>query len=282
MCLETIVMVFLMAAQEPAAPEKAPAVQTKESAERKLKAPARKKKPAARPQRSVQRAEAARARWRQLTRERRARLRRAYKYLKSSFTEKEWNRFRQLNRGSKGPPIERLPSHWRSFLVRHARWARRQLEKLPKEQREKIASLPPEKRSEAIKEALRPLFRKHLYQCHAAAREVFTPLELKLLRQLPPKERTKVLRESGQSAFGLISPWSWRKYQDSGPRKALVWEYLNMPEALTRTKVHKPRKPRRSAVRPQRFPSHSKRDEVPRRGKDGKESKRPPAKKSPR
>jgi hypothetical protein len=270
----TILITCLTAAQAPAAPEKEPAVtpQKKRTVGAKKRQPPR--KPATRPRRSAKRDEAAQARWRQLSQERRERLRRAYTHLKESLSKKEWERCRELHQGSEAPRLERLPSHWRAFLVRYARWARKELEKLPAEQRQRIEQLPPEKRSEAIKEALRPLFRRHLYQCRKAAREVFTPLELKLLRQLPPKERAKVLRESGQSAFGLISPWSWRKYQDSGPRKALVWEYLNAPEALTGAAARKPPAPRRRAALTQRSPDRTE------RRRTAQEPKRPSAKQS--
>ena len=93
-----------------------------------------------------------------------------------------------------------------------------------------------------VSEALRPFFHEHVNTCRATAKEVFSPLELQLLRHLPPQQRATVLRQSDHDAFGLISPWSWRRYQGLGTRKELVWEYLVSPKALAPMGPPPPRK----------------------------------------
>ena len=193
----------------------------------KVSAPPRAKPSAEKPKKS-----SPEARWRKLPAERKKRLIRFYRKIKSTLSEKEWKRCRRLHEAGKCPRIRHLPPRWRGFLVRYARWARTQLKKLPKEERERIDRLPPAKRAEALKAVLRPLFRRHLEECRKAAREVFTPLELKILGQLAPRDRVKALNSAGRSASDLISPWSWRRYQALGPRKALVREYLLIPNGL--------------------------------------------------
>ena len=172
------------------------------------------------------------ARWRRLEPHRKRHLRNVYNHFKGRTPEKNWAAWRRLRNKRRAQHFERLPSHWRSFLVRHARRAQEHLKKLPQEEQARLRKLPPEARTAAMKEALRPFFREHVNTCRATAKEVFSPLELQLLRHLPPQQRATVLRQSDHDAFGLISPWSWRRYQGLGTRKELVWEYLVSPKAL--------------------------------------------------
>jgi hypothetical protein len=186
--------------------------------------------------------EAPEARWRRLSPHRQQRLQRVYRRLKTQLPEEDWARYKQLRRAQERPGLERLPSHWRHFLVRHARWARAELKKLPPQERARIDRLPPDEKAAAIKNLLRPRFEAYLRQCRETAEQVFTPLELKLIRELPPRERATVLKRSRHNAFELISPWSWQKYQKLGPKRRLVWEYLSQPVTLRASAA--PPKPR--------------------------------------
>ncbi len=166
-------------------------------------------------------------RWRALSQEQRSRLKHVYRLAPRSEWErraKEWER-----RGL--PPIERFPAHWRSYIVANSLWARRHIEALPPEQR-LSADLPPEARVARLKEILRPLFREKLAHCRRAAEQIFTPFELRMLRQLPPSEREKVLRRADHDAFGLVSPSSRRKFEAAGEDARAAREYLLMPDAL--------------------------------------------------
>ncbi len=166
-------------------------------------------------------------RWNALTPEQRARLKHVYRQAPRSEWEKrakEWAR-RAL------PPIERFPAHWRSYIVQNSFWARRQIQALPPEKRPG-PNLSPEARVAALKEILRPLFKERAARCRVAAEKIFSPFELRMLKQLPPSEREKILTRSDRDTFGLVSPWSRRKLEAAGPDAPLAREYLLMPDAL--------------------------------------------------
>jgi hypothetical protein len=187
--------------------------------------------PAKRPE-AVKRIEAARARWNQLSPPERSRLQRAYRELTTRVPHATVERWKGLDRHGTRPQLQNFPPHWRAFLVANARWARGEIAKLPEKDRKELMSLPPAARAAAIKERLKPHFQRHLAECRAAAAQAFSPLELRVLGELPPRERAAAVRQSEHDAFGLISPWSWRRYREMGSRKSLVNEYLNMPDAL--------------------------------------------------
>ena len=180
--------------------------------------------------------------WRQLPATQRRHLEHVYRTVKNRAPDKDWASYRRLrDKRGHSAHFERFPSHWRDFLVRNARWAQQQIKKLPAEERERLKKLSPAQRAEATKTALRPRYIAYMKKCWNVTHQVFSPLELKILKQLPPRERAQILRQSKRDAFGLVSPWSWRKYQALGARKRLVSEFLLMPKALT-TLTHLPNK----------------------------------------
>jgi len=180
----------------------------------------------------AKRVEAARARWDRLPGHERDRLKHAYRELKERVPPAAVEQWKGRVHPERGAQIQRLPPHWRDYLVENARWARREIAKLPEGERRDLMRLPPAERAAAIKERLKPLFQHRIAETRTAARQTFSALELFILRALPPRERAKIIRYAGSDAFGLISPWSWRRYQELGPRKDLIREYLSMPEAL--------------------------------------------------
>jgi hypothetical protein len=166
-------------------------------------------------------------RWDALTPEQRSRLKHVYHQVPRSEWEKrakEWER-RAL------PPIERFPAHWRSYIVQNSFWARRRIQELPPEKRPG-QNLAPEARVAALKEILRPLFKDRITRCRLAAEHVFSPFELRMLKQLPPSEREKIIARADRDVFGLVSPWSRQKLAAAGAEAPLVREYLLMPDAL--------------------------------------------------
>jgi len=171
-------------------------------------------------------------RWRHLSPRERLRLRKVYREFKARLPKARWDQLKQLAKTSRRPPLKRFPLHWRKILIERARWARRQIAKLPESERRALARLSPAERTARIKEILRPLFKKRLQACRRAAREVFTPLELRLLLQLAPLDRIRALERARENPFGLISPQSLTRFRSLGEKQELVREYLLAPRGL--------------------------------------------------